>query len=242
MKAVCKIFMLLSIASGFTACNKQIGTDIKDTDTPNEYECLVATIHNAVLEQYFEEIVKSTSCNDLDVFISRISEISSEKLRDEGIFHIYSPEECQSVKEMLISLDTAWKEKQELSLIDYFDYIYAPEDCIKMLKDAYRSDCTNCTGSFYQTLCKVPLMFSDIFTEDSDIYTFYSVCMSSKDFWYPVQTKGKGNVNAATYVADALGSVAGTCIGGFVGSLIVGAVFSLKVDTYDPSDPPGDTD
>lgn len=143
---------------------------------------------------------------------------------------------------MLISLDTAWKEKQELSLIDYFDYIYAPEDCINMLKDAYRSDCTNGTCSFYQTLCKVPLMFSDIFTEDSDIYTFYSVCMSSKDFWYPVQTKGKGNVNAATYVADALGSVAGTCIGGFVGSLIVGAVFSLKVDTYEPSDPPGDTD
>ncbi len=55
MKAVCKIFMLLSIASGFTACNKQIGTDIKDTDTPNEYECLVSTIHNAGLEQYFEE-------------------------------------------------------------------------------------------------------------------------------------------------------------------------------------------
>ena len=55
MKAVCKIFIMLSIASGFTACNKRIDTDIKDTDTPNEYECLVATIHNAVLEQYFEE-------------------------------------------------------------------------------------------------------------------------------------------------------------------------------------------
>ncbi len=55
MKSVCKIFILLSIVSGFTACNKQIGTDIKDTDTPNEYECLVATIHNAGLEQYFEE-------------------------------------------------------------------------------------------------------------------------------------------------------------------------------------------
>lgn len=37
MKSVCKIFILLSIVSGFTACNKQIGTDIKDTDTPNEY-------------------------------------------------------------------------------------------------------------------------------------------------------------------------------------------------------------
>lgn len=44
------------------------------------------------------------------------------------------------------------------------------------------------------------------------------------------------------YVADALGSLAGGAIGGVVGGLAVSAIFSLQVDTYDPSTPPGEVD
>lgn len=234
MSKILKVIMsFLASALVLSCSNEPVSEASNNSSMP---KVSMGTMHNELLNEFFKTATRTNSAKEIN--FKEILSLSYEILSRHGVDEVLTLEMRNECEELVEDFVHNWNTQGYSSLSSYFEYLDLSPSIVDELRTAYILDSSNNSGLFIQTLQNI---YSDQIYNKS-FSDFYSVCISSYDFWRTLQTRSEGKVNVAAYVADALGSIAGGAIGGVVGGLAVSAIFSLQVDTYDPSTPPGEVD
>lgn len=229
------IISFLASALVLSCSNEPVSEAINNSST---HMVSMGTMHNELLNEFFKTSTRTDS--PIEIKFEEILSLSYEVLSRYGIDDVLTSEMQNECEELVETFVRNLNAQGYLSLYPYFDYLDVSPSDVDELRTAYVSDCSGNSCLFMQTLQDI--YSAQTYNNNKCFSDFYSVCNSSCDFWSMLQTRNESKVNVAAYVADALGSLAGSAIGGVVGGLAVSAIFSLQVDTYDSSTPPGDVD